>query len=189
MEFDLRPWRMEDAETIARYANNPKVAANLRDDFPHPYTQRDAAAFIQSCLDADPARCCFRAIAVNGETVGSISLSIGEDISSKSAELGYWLAEPYWGQGIMPEAVRQICGFAFQTYGLARIFAVPFAYNLASRRVLEKAGFQQEGLMRNSVYKRGMLYDSYLYARTSQDGPAHDPDRTDREEHASSRLK
>ena len=127
MEFELRPWRMEDAETIARYANNPKVAANLRDAFPHPYTQRDAAAFIQSCLDADPARCCFRAIAVNGETVGSISLSIGEDISSKSAELGYWLAEPYWGQGIMPEAVRQICGFAFQTYGLARIFAVPFA--------------------------------------------------------------
>ena len=118
MEFELRPWRMEDAETIARYANNPKVAANLRDAFPHPYTQRDAAAFIQSCLDADPARCCFRAIAVNGETVGSISLSIGEDISSKSAELGYWLAEPYWGQGIMPEAVRQICGFAFQTYGL-----------------------------------------------------------------------
>ena len=99
MEFELRPWRMEDAETIARYANNPKVAANLRDAFPHPYTQRDAAAFIQSCLDADPAQCCFRAIAVNGETVGSISLSIGEDISSKSAELGYWLAEPYSGAG------------------------------------------------------------------------------------------
>ena len=138
MEFELRPWRMEDAETIARYANNPKIAANLRDAFPHPYTQRDAETFIQSCLDADPARCCFRAIAVNGETVGSISLSIGEDISSKSAELGYWLAEPYWGQGIMPEAVRQICGFAFQTYGLARIFAVPFAYNLASRRVLKR---------------------------------------------------
>ena len=90
MEFELRPWRMEDAETIARYANNPKIAANLRDAFPHPYTQRDAETFIQSCLDADPARCCFRAIAVNGEAVGSISLSIGEDISSKSAELGYW---------------------------------------------------------------------------------------------------
>lgn len=165
---------MEDTEAIARYANNPKIAANLRDAFPHPYTQRDAAAFIQSCLDADPTRCCFRAIAVNGQAVGSISLSIGEDIASKSAELGYWLAEPYWGQGIMPEAIRQICSFAFQTYGLARIYAVPFAYNLASRRVLEKAGFQLEGLMRSSVYKRGVLYDSYLYARTSKDNAAHD---------------
>ena len=164
MECKLRPWRMEDAETIARYANNPKVAANLRDAFPHPYTQRDAAAFIQSCLDADPARCCFRAIAVNGETVGSISLSIGEDISSKSAELGYWLAEPFWGKGIMTWAVREICREAFEKLDIVRIHAEPMAYNIGSRRVLEKAGFTLEGTLRQSVYKRGQMFDSYIYS-------------------------
>ena len=160
MEFELRPWRMEDVEAVARYANNPKVAANLRDIFPYPYTRQDAEEFLQSCIHADPSRQCFRAIVIQGEAAGSISLSFGSDIARRSAELGYWLAEPFWGQGIMTAAVRQFCEYGFASYDLVRIHAEPFVYNLASCRVLQK-----EGTMRCSVYKRGVLWDSYLYAR------------------------
>lgn len=165
MEFELRPWQMEDVEAVARYANNPKVAANLRDIFPYPYTRQDAEEFLQSCIHAEPSRQCFRAIVIQGEAAGSISLSFGSDIARRSAELGYWLAEPFWGQGIMTAAVRQFCEYGFASYDLVRIHAEPFVYNLASCRVLEKAGFQKEGTMRCSVYKRGVLWDSYLYAR------------------------
>ena len=88
MEFELRPWRMEDVEAVAWYANNPKVAANLRDIFPYPYTRQDAEEFLQSCIHADPSRQCFRAIVIQGEAAGSISLSFGSDIARRSAELG-----------------------------------------------------------------------------------------------------
>ena len=166
MEFELRPWRAEDAESIARYADNPKIAANLRNVFPSPYTLEDARGFVQGCIEADPNRQCTRAIVTGGEAVGSIGLFFGDDVACKSAELGYWLAEPYWGQGVMSAAIRQLCAFAFDTYGLCRIHAEPFAHNAGSRRALEKAGFTLEGVLKNSVYKNGVLCDSCLYALT-----------------------
>ena len=113
MDFILRPWRREDVEDVLQYANNEKIAQNLRDVFPHPYSMADAEYFVNSCLEADEARQLFRAIEVDGHTAGSIALSLGSDVYRMTAELGYWLAEDYWGQGIMTEAVKQICREGF----------------------------------------------------------------------------
>ena len=164
MEFEIRPWRLCDAGSVARYANNKKIADNLRDAFPHPYTEADARAFISACLRAGGERTCFRAVSVDGEAVGSIAVTLRDDVYRKSAELGYWLAEPYWNRGIMTEAVTRICRHAFAAYDIVRIFAEPFACNTASRRILERAGFTLEGVMKMSVYKNGRMLDSCIYA-------------------------
>lgn len=163
MEFQLRAWRPEDAESVTRYANNPKIAGNLRDVFPYPYLRKDADGYLQSCLDAGDGVLCL-AIDIGGEAVGSIGVFRKEDVYRKSAELGYWLGEPFWGRGVMSAAVSQICELAFARFDLVRIFAEPFAYNAGSRRVLEKAGFRLEGVLRQSVCKNGQISDSCVYA-------------------------
>jgi ribosomal-protein-alanine N-acetyltransferase len=105
-----------------------------------------------------------RAIDIDGIAVGSIGIFLKDDVYCKSAELGYWLGEPFWGKGIMTQAVKQICKMAFEKYDIVRIFAEPYADNTASRRVLEKAGFRLEGILRKSVYKKGQIMDSCIYA-------------------------
>lgn len=169
MEWKLREWRMEDAQSIARYASNPAVAANLRDVFPSPYALQDAQDYLRCCIEGDKTAERCLAIQVNGEAAGSIGVFVKDDVYRKSAELGYWLGEPFWGGGIMTGAVRQICSDAFSRFDIARIYAEPFAANIGSRRVLEKAGFQLEGLLRNSVYKNGVLQDSCIYALLKED--------------------
>ena len=169
MEFELRPWRLEDAAIMAVYADNEKVARNLRDVFPHPYAPENAEQFIHSCLAAEEGQALFRAITVDGQAVGSIALTRGGDVYRRSAELGYWLAEPHWGKGIMTGAVRRICAEGFARWDIVRIFAEPYAYNTPSRRVLEKAGFALEGVLRQSVWKRGQLLDSCMYALLRQE--------------------
>lgn len=165
MEFTLRKWSTHDVDALARYANNPRIANNLRNAFVHPYTRSDATAFIEQCITAPSARQYLRAIDVNGEAVGSIGLFLQDDVYCKSAQIGYWLAEPYWGNGIMHQAVMQVCDYAFSHYDLVRIYADVFANNMGSRRVLEKAGFTLEGILKKSVYKNGQLLDSCMYAR------------------------
>ena len=162
--FILRPWRQADIEAVAEAADNPNIAANLRNIFPSPYTLADAKWFVEDCIAQGETRQLMRAIAVNGRAAGSISVSRKDDVYEKSAELGYWLAEDYWGRGIMTEAVRQICREAFDRFDILRIFAEPFAENLGSRRVLEKAGFVCEGTMRMGVYKYGRVQSSCMYA-------------------------
>lgn len=164
MTFTLRPWRREDVISILPYANNEKIARNLRDAFPHPYTQKDAEDFIASCLNTKEEEALVRTIDVDGEAVGSIGLFLGKDVYRKSGELGYWLAEPFWGQGIMTGAVSQMCQEGFDRFDIVRIYAEPYAHNLASRRVLEKTGFSLEGILRKSVYKRGNYLDSCIFA-------------------------
>ena len=164
MDFILREWRQSDAADVVRYADNEKIARNLRDVFPHPYTLADAENFINSCLEADETCQLFRAITVDGHAVGSVGLLLGRDVYQKNAELGYWLAEDFWGRGIMTQTVRQICREGFSRWDIQRIYAEPFAYNIASRRVLEKAGFTLEGIMRQGVFKRGQVCDSCMYA-------------------------
>ena len=164
MEFVLRKWKPEDAASILEYANNEKIAAALRNAFPHPYTLEDAKAYIRACIEKEEDRQATRAILVNGHAAGSIGMFFGTDVYEKSTELGYWLGEPFWGQGIMSEAVIRMCRYVFAKYDIERIFAEPFAGNRASRRVLEKAGFTLEGVLRSSVYKNGMLQDSCMYA-------------------------
>ena len=125
--FILRPWRRADIEAVAEAADNPNIAANLRNIFPSPYTLADAKWFVEDCIAQGETRQLMRAIAVNGRAAGSISVSRKDDVYEKSAELGYWLAEDYWGRGIMTEAVRQICREAFDRFDILRIFAEPFA--------------------------------------------------------------
>lgn len=164
MNFTLRKWQMSDAESVEKYANNPKIAANLRNVFPYPYKIDDAKEYIKSCIDADKQKQLCRAIEVNGEAVGSVGIFLKDDVYCKTAEIGYWLGEPFWGNGIMSKAISALCVEAFERYDIIRIYAEPFAYNAGSRRALEKAGFTLEGVMKNSVYKNGTVYDSCMYA-------------------------
>jgi ribosomal-protein-alanine N-acetyltransferase len=161
-EYLLRDWREEDAPSVARYADNRKIWRCLRDLFPHPYRIEHAVEFIRRANAASP-RTVF-AIATRSEAIGSIGLSPGQDVHRYTAELGYWLAEPWWGRGITTLAVRAMVEYAFGELGLHRVHAEPFAPNLASARVLEKAGFSLEGRMRGSAHKDGGTVDQLLYA-------------------------
>ena len=164
MSFLLRPWRTEDAEDLAKAADNPKIAANLRNVFPSPYTLADANWFINDCISKGDSHGLTWAIEVDGKAAGGIGVTLLNDVYEKSAELGYWLSEEYWRQGIMSQAVQIICRKAFKTFDIIRIFAEPFAYNAGSRGVLEKAGFTYEGTMRNGVYKNGQVYSYCIYS-------------------------
>lgn len=163
MEVKLRPWRIEDAPDLQRCADDPAVARNLRDVFPHPYTLQDAQDFLSLCLACSPAQQRCYAIVAEGSLVGSISLARGADVYRKSAELGYWLAREHWGCGLMTEAVRQICREGFAEMDIVRIYAEPYAGNLGSRRVLEKNGFTLEGVLRQGAYKNGQFLDYCVY--------------------------
>jgi len=144
------------------YANNRKVWSNLRDLFPHPYKISDARKFIRLSL-ADEHETRF-AIVVDGKAVGAIGLGLHGDVERVSAEIGYWLGEPFWGRGIMTEVVQAVTRFAVKQYRLTRIYAVPFEWNLASFRVLEKSGYRLEGRMQRSAIKEGKIVDQLLYA-------------------------
>ena len=158
----LRSWRAEDAPELAAGANNRNVWITLRDRMPHPYTLADAESWLDTRAEgkSDHLLC----IEVDGHVAGGIGLHPGEDVARLTAELGYWLAEPLWGRGIMTEAVRAMVAHGFATSPLERIEAYVFANNPASTRVLEKCGFQCEGRLRRSVIKDGQMLDSFLYA-------------------------
>jgi RimJ/RimL family protein N-acetyltransferase len=158
----VRSWRTSDAEPLARHADNRKIWINLRDAFPHPYTNRDARDFIRSVRQRTPETTF--AIAVNDEPVGSIGFVLHPDVERVSAEIGYWLAEPFWGRGIATDALAAVTRHAIEAYGLTRIYAVPFAWNAASCRVLEKAGYVLEARLRQSAIKNGQLTDQMQYA-------------------------
>jgi ribosomal-protein-alanine N-acetyltransferase len=158
----LRPFVATDAPSVARHANDRLVWQNLRDRFPHPYSEADAREYIAHAA-ARPIQTSF-GIVVGGEAIGNISLMLGDDIARRSAEVGYWIGRAFWGRGIAVEAVRATTHYAFTQLGLARVFAVPFANTTRSVRVLEKAGFVREGMMRRSAVKDGVLLDQLLYA-------------------------
>lgn len=169
MNFTFRPWRREDAAAIVPYADDPLVARNLRDVFPNPYTLADAEGYVRDCVEREGRGQLCRAIVVDGQAAGSIGLFLGNDVYRKSAELGYWLGRPFWGHGIMTAAVEEICALGFAAWDIVRIHAEPYARNAGSRRVLEKAGFQLEGIQRKSVFKNGELLDSCIYARLREE--------------------
>jgi RimJ/RimL family protein N-acetyltransferase len=172
---EVRSYRERDAESLATHANNRKVWLNLRDAFPHPYTLDDARAFIRAALACTPPT--HFAIAVDGKAVGGIGFRLHEDVERVSAEIGYWLGEPFWGRGITTEALIEVTAHALRTHGLTRVFAVPYAWNPASCRVLEKAGYIREGVMRRSAIKDGRVIDQILYARVADDSGGVAPGR------------
>ena len=160
----IRPWRLDDADSLARHANDRKIWIALRDLFPHPYTIEDAHTFLKSIINSEPVT--LYCVEANDAAAGGIGIRIGADVHRQTAELGYWLSQKFWGRGIMTEAVAAFTDFCFDEFQLRRIYAEPFANNLASARVLEKAGFAFEGRLKNNVLKDGKLLDSLLYART-----------------------
>jgi RimJ/RimL family protein N-acetyltransferase len=159
---DVRSWRRSDAETLVLHANNRNIWINLRDRFPHPYSRKDARTFLRWAGEQRPET--VFAIAVNDEAVGGIGFVVDGDVERVSAEIGYWLAEPFWGRGITTEALAAITRHAIDAHRLTRIYAVPFAWNTASCRVLEKAGYVLEARLRRSAIKDGQITDQMQYA-------------------------
>lgn len=159
----VRDWRPTDKVSLVRFANNRNVWRNLAHRFPHPYTEADAEAWFAR-LAGSPRRMSW-AIEVDGLAVGGIGADIDEGIWCRNANFGYWLGEPYWGRGIMTAAVRGTSDYLFQHFDLVRLESPVFEWNPASMRVLEKCGFQREGVMRKSISKDGQVIDAVLYAR------------------------
>ena len=162
-DLRVRPWRKDDLDALLRYANNPKIASNLRDQFPHPYTRRDANDYLNFMRTMDIPTSF--AVEYGGEAVGGIGFKLGTDIARLTAEMGYWLGEQYWGRGLMTRAVQAASEWALDEYKLTRIFAMVFSHNVGSVRVLEKADFEREGTMRRSAIKNGVVLDQVLYAK------------------------
>ena len=167
MELDcgkckVRSWHSDDVASIVRHADNRKIWVNLRDRFPHPYTKADAENWIQSALSARPETSF--AIDISGEAVGGIGFDLRTDVERYSAEIGYWLGEQFWGQGICTSALKAVTPYAIGVYNLNRIFAIPFSQNRASMRVLEKAGYARECLIHRSAFKDGCFVDQVLYS-------------------------
>ena len=159
---EIRSWRASDLDSLVRYADNRKIWLNLRDRFPHPYTKRDGREFLRAMHLQKPETAF--AVVVDGEAVGGIGFVLQADVERVSAEIGYWLGEPFWGRGITTEALVAITEYAIERHGLTRVFAVPFAWNVASCRVLEKAGYLIEGRLRQSAIKDGRVTDQVQYA-------------------------
>jgi len=160
--YRMRPWRPEDAPALVKHANNPKVARNLRDGFPYPYTLTDARRWLE--MVGDNRSDLILAIEIDGEAAGGIGIHAGKDVYRYNGEIGYWLSEQHWGKGIMSGAVASLVDHAFLKTLWLRIFATIFQNNPPSMRVLEKCGFSREAIHKNTVMKEGRLMDEHLYA-------------------------
>lgn len=163
----LRDWRIGDEASLVRHADNWNVAQNVADVFPHPYTMDDGVAWVRKQAGEVPQT--QFAIDVDGAAVGGIGLRIGSDIHRRSAEVGYWLGEAFWGRGIITDALVAVTRYAFETFDLAHVFAGIFERNVASRRVLEKAGYSLEGRLRLHVTKKGETMDELVYGVTREE--------------------
>jgi len=166
--INLREWNTGDAPDLAVAINNKKILDNLRDGIPYPYTEKDAAEFIAATLSAEKDAQYTFAICLDDKAIGCIGVFRKDNVHRYTAEMGYYIAEPYWGIGIMTEAVRQMCAYIFENTDIVRIFAEPYAHNNASCRVLEKAGFQYEGILRQNAFKNGQSADMKMYAIISE---------------------
>jgi ribosomal-protein-alanine N-acetyltransferase len=165
----VRSWQASDLSSLVTHANNRSVWINLRDRFPHPYTRRDGRGFIKLSRQMKPES--FFAIAVDGAAVGGIGFVPQHDVDRVSTEVGYWLGESFWGRGIATDALMGLTCYAMETHGFTRLFAVPFAHNTASCRVLEKAGYVLEARLRRSAIKDGQVVDQLQYAFIAPEQP------------------
>lgn len=163
----VRSWTWKDRDSIVKHANNRNVWINLRDRFPYPYTKNDARNWLEIVIGSKPET--NFAIAVEGEAAGGIGFSIQPDVGYRSAEIGYWLGEKFWGLGITTQALTAVSEYAFAKHDLCRLFAHVFEWNVASTRVLEKSGYKFEGRLRKSVTKDKQTIDQLMYALTNED--------------------
>lgn len=162
MNFTLRPWNINDLDSLVQQANNPNIAKFMTDGFPHPYTKEKGISFIEMATKDNPIH--IFAIDVDGKAAGGIGIHPQQDIMKKNAELGYWLGEAYWGKGIVSGAIKQMIDFAFATYEINRVYARPFGINIASQKVLEKCGFKLEARFEKVIFKNGEYLDELIYA-------------------------
>jgi RimJ/RimL family protein N-acetyltransferase len=161
--FMLRPWEEGDAASLVENANNFNVWRNLRDSFPHPYTEADGRYFIETAK-SKPATQDF-AIVVDGKAAGGIGVVPLTDVERFSVEIGYWIGEPYWGKGIVTQAVQTMTAYLFEHTNIVRLFAPVFAHNTASARVLEKSGFRRVGILEKAAFKNNRFEDMLYYER------------------------
>ena len=164
MNCKIRKWKLTDAKDIAVALSNKKIQDNLRDGLPYPYSEQDGIDFISSMLSANEDETFAFAITLDDKVIGSIGVFRRKNIHRQTAEMGDYIAEEYWGKGIMTDAVKQICDYVFKNSDILRIYAEPFAYNIGSCRVLEKTGFQYEGTLRNNAVKNGKVIDMKMYS-------------------------
>jgi RimJ/RimL family protein N-acetyltransferase len=164
----LRPWSISDATELALLADNRRIADNLRDGFPFPYSLKDAIDWLNIILpENNPPR--FFAITIDKQIVGSIGIVSKTDIYRKNFEIGYFISENFWGKGIATKAIKVATSYAFRDFDIVRIYAEPFADNIASRRALEKSGFRLEATLKNYVIKNGIIKDSCIYSVLRED--------------------
>lgn len=162
--FCLREWKLSDETALVKYANNRNVSQYLADVFPFPYTLADAQNWLNYITGKTPI--VNLTIVVNGETAGGIGIELKTGERRKTAHIGYWLGEPFWGKGIMPHAATLMVGYALENFDLARIETVVYHPNTGSMRVLEKCGFVKEGIGKKAIFKNGEFYDEHVYAIT-----------------------
>ena len=163
MKCTLRPWQREDAPALRKVIDNKKVMDNLR-DIPYPYSEQDAIDYLNIILAADTNQTYAFAIVLEDKVIGNIGAFRQDNIHSKSAEIGYFIGEPYWGKGYGTQALEQICEYLFENTDLIRLYAEPFSHNKGSRRILEKVGFEQEGTLRSNAIKNGKIIDMVMYS-------------------------
>jgi len=160
----LRPWQSSDLDSLVKYANNFNVWINLRDAFPHPYSRSDGENWLAMARAEDSQT--LLAIEYQGEAVGGAGFVPKQDVYRINCEIGYWLAEPFWGKGIMSQVVQMLTDHIFNQYpDILRIYADVFSSNPASARVLEKNGFILEAVHRSAVIKNGQILDEHCYAK------------------------
>lgn len=163
----LRSWSLSDSDALIRHANNPRIAASMRDGFPYPYGNDHAKGFLSFAISDHPS--IFLAIEVQGSAVGGIGVHCLDDIYHRTAEIGYWLSEDYWGQGIVSDAVRALLPIAFTSRDIIRIQAGVFSNNPTSMHVLEKCGFSREAIHKRAITKQGKTLDEHLYVIFRED--------------------
>jgi len=163
MDFKLRKWKSSDLESLVEHANNLNIAKWLTNQFPFPYTNEDGKKYLNLIEKDNPTK--IFAIEVEGKAVGSIGIFPQSDIHEKSAEIGYWLSERYWGNGIMSKAIQEVVQYGFEAFDIVRIFARPFSTNTGSQKVLEKAGFELEARLKQALYKNSEYLDELIYVK------------------------
>lgn len=164
MECQIRQWEIKDAKELAEALNNKKIQNNLRDGLPYPYTENDAKDYINFVLSSDKNATFAFAITSHDKVVGSISVTRKDNIHSCTAEMGYYIAEPYWGNELGTSAINQVCKYIFNNTDIIRIFAEPFSHNVGSCRILEKNGFEYEGTLRSNAIKNDCIVDMKVYS-------------------------
>lgn len=160
-EYCIRSYELTDQRALIKYANNNNITKLLRDQFPFPYTESEAKAWLNYACNQD--RETNFAIANSKELIGAIGLNLQEDVNRYSAEIGYWIGEPFWGRGIVSAALLVFTDYVFNNFNLNRIYANVFEGNPASEKILVKAGYLKEATLRKAVYKDGKFLDQYVY--------------------------